>query len=148
MGSCQLLPQNQSFLTRNTLRNSISDTVRNFLGILPRNITYLGRKTTPTFSVINDPLPREEAHAYAVQRCWALCVPRGPVSPLQAQAQPNGGPVGDKVGHSGLHLSVLVILLCLAPVTKLQMVSGAFPCLLLLGPMPSSDALLTGSFHM
>ena len=64
LGSCQLLPQNQSFFAKNTLRNSISDTFRNFLGILPRNITYLERKTTPIFSAVNDRLPRGRAQAY------------------------------------------------------------------------------------
>ena len=80
--------------------------------------------------------------------CWVLTVQQRLVSPPQAQPQPHRGVVGNNVGHSGLHLSVVVILLWLVLVTKFQLVPGSFPCLLLHGPMPSCDALLTGSFQM
>ena len=105
IGSCQLLPQNQSFFAKNTLRNSISDTFRNFLGILPRNITYLERKTTHIFCC-EWPFATRESRGMHRPVCWALTVQQRLVSPPQAQPQPKGALVGSNVGHSGLHLSV------------------------------------------
>lgn len=91
IGSCQLLPQNQSFFAKNTLRNSISDTFRNFLGILPRNITYLERKTTPIFSAVSDLLPHGRAQAYTVLYVGLWLYNRG----WGARHKPSLSPKGD-----------------------------------------------------